>query len=1073
MESYIGEKYLLDEEDILLFKKLTDKYAMQNLNGIIKACHDRLKSILDDPNDLFQAQVYFKLKNIKIKENGQKEYNFRPIHTADLTDQICMVCLLHALLYKYKRDKKELSELALIMPHNFFGNLVSLKMEELYQPWPVAYKRYNETIEKKAKEYMDTLEYQSQICLDLVNFFPSINPCFIYEYACDRLASTFDTEEDKKTLNKILSKLLFMKISSTDFAPWKNDYYKGINNSKHETSYYTRGIAQGLPQAMFFGNLCMIEVAKTIESVFPGDSYYYVDDSVIFSKESINEESFKKRIGDVNNILSNRFDVKRDNHDLFIPEDCRTFIQRIQDKIQCHGGDEGKSFIVPLLNDEGKPYIWQFPIFTREVSIAGSLSDNLEEIDDIQSEKKLLVLIEALDKIIANLDGKDIKKSGQVKFLKRYRKYFEFRKMLLHFRNTENALDFYKEEFEDKFFIENKASIKKIKILAKNLDEGIFRAQYRYLVGQSGILDNKVQDIVSKLERFVLQQKGISANNPMTYYKKDLEGSIFFREQSHHTYDSLIKTATKYVSSKKGTIRTEKLKDLLENKAQILTNFNWLSKEQKKEQPCFYMVAGNSEEFWRKIFNAIVSLYFHCDVNDNLVFLKNSPKKITFCEFRILAYIRNKQFSVASFMQFLNDLETNKTCNQVNSIGADLSLLNVVEIFIHHVKNPIHIDNLLVTHAIVKGLWMNGSKFLYSYTLHNEEHAIELIRLSIRIIRKIDCLSLKQEDFYILFIACYLHDISMVIQPNIASFVKKKTETDVLATTWLIDLNKKDFSSNALSSTKEMMVEAFQVVYSYFESSVRSRHPQESASYMKSCAKTLFSYLESNLLQNVSEVAESHGWNASEIYGRKSRAKDNIISMKYMMILIRLADLLDMSKERVNYFLLKENLKNLPLTSCFHWISHYITDKVEITADYKYNDAAEFPIHEIVIVNIYLNINYNITALKKPHVSCKYWQGAFCHGKQQDKDSLGVDRNQYDRIKNSISENNCQECKLLCKWMHYKNEWLFPELVELEHYINQINSSLFHSSIEVNIIYGKDKRLDQDLFDKVIKYLGE
>lgn len=43
---------------------------------------------------------------------------------------------------------------------------------------------------------------------------------------------------------------------------------------------------------------------------------------------------------------------------------------------------------------------------------------------------------------------------------------------------------------------------------------------------------------------------------------------------------------------------------------------------------------------------------------------------------------------------------------------------------------------------------------------------------------------------------------------------------------------------------------------------------------------------------------------------------------------------MDVSNDRVNYHLLRQNLKNMSLTSKFHWISHLVTDKIELDTDY-------------------------------------------------------------------------------------------------------------------------------------------
>ena len=46
-----------------------------------------------------------------------------------------------------------------------------------------------------------------------------------------------------------------------------------------------------------------------------------------------------------------------------------------------------------------------------------------------------------------------------------------------------------------------------------------------------------------------------------------------------------------------------------------------------------------------------------------------------------------------------------------------------------------------------------------------------------------------------------------------------------------------------------------------------------------------------------------------------------------MIILIRLADLLDLASDRIDYFLLKQNRTQMSLESRYYWISHLITER--------------------------------------------------------------------------------------------------------------------------------------------------
>lgn len=1053
MESYVVEKYLLSNDDIILYKRLADKYDYTLMEEVIGKCRKRLEILLDKRENLFELHVYFKLKGYDA-DSGKVKY--RPIHTASLIDQICMVCLLNCIMFDDSSGKRSLSELSLLLPHNFYGNLPSIRMEEIFQPWPVNYKYYNEAVESKAKEYQETYEYKTQVCLDLQDFFPSISPEYIFNYIYSRLSSRYTTHHDLMTLKKILSKLLYFKISDEGFDKWEQLYYKKKLEGIEE--YFNRGIAQGLPQGMFFGNLAMIAISKIIADVFPGDAYYYVDDSVIFSKEIFTEGTFEAKVVEVNKKLKFYFDNFPCSVSPMVTLKVKKFTGGLEYIPQCHV--EGKSFFDMLVQD-GKPsYLWKFPFFTREVSISGSFSDNFEDIDDVQSENKLKALLEALEDYIQNFnkDTHDYRsKDSKLKFLKRYRKFFEYQLMIARFKNNECAFDEYSNEFSNDYTVAENNSIQ---CIFDKLDEGIFRAEYRFLIERFDTEDDKVSQIVRNLEQELAEKDLVDTKGALLYYRKDLKGCIYFKEIQDSPYKTLDKIFRKRSNQLESLKETEKiLTYLMSYDCSAVPNELTNLFEKVGMDNCFVFVSNNSDEFWRKIYNVLVSVLFKVDVDDKMVVVKKSAKRMKYFEFRLLSFLRNRRFTIKSYREFLQKLQAGKHATDINDIPVDLNLLHVISLFIRHVQVPSYVDNLVVTHAIVQGLWMNGSKFLYAYTLHNEEHAMELIRQCVRIIRTIDILSIKHEDFYTLFLACYLHDLSMVVQPNRANFVKNTTTTNLLATSCLEEIKLKENTEGlSLTSVKEIMVNAFQAVYSYFEDSVRKKHPVDSAIFIRNRMKEFFSYLDAPLMENVAKVAESHGWETNEVYGRKSFAEKELVSMKYMMILIRLADLLDMSKDRVNYFLLKENMKNLSLTSCFHWITHYITNKVEFTAEYKYEKEK---INELISVNIHLNINKQIPCSHKSK-KCKDWKSVI-------KDN----RIQNVTVNQAYSGAGCKSCRFICKWMHAKNEWLFSELHELEKYVKLVNVALFSSKIQVNLIMDSNNKLDSELFDKVLDFLEE
>ena len=109
MESYIFDKGLLDIEspvelfdesgvlieviaanDLELYYALADKHNVELIEKVISTCQQNLRWIFSSKENLFGAKVYFKLKNY---DDG--ELKFRPLHTARLTDLICMVSILN------------------------------------------------------------------------------------------------------------------------------------------------------------------------------------------------------------------------------------------------------------------------------------------------------------------------------------------------------------------------------------------------------------------------------------------------------------------------------------------------------------------------------------------------------------------------------------------------------------------------------------------------------------------------------------------------------------------------------------------------------------------------------------------------------------------------------------------------------------------------------------------------------------------------------------------------------------------------------------------------------------------
>lgn len=240
--------------------------------------------MIDNDNCFIEAEVYFRPKKLKDK----RRVSYRPLHTTDIISQIAIVAMLHLLVYEIADVERKLylSNVSRLLPGNFYGNRTSLNPEVLFKPWKQQYQAYTQNANEALKRYNASLEYKYEVSLDLENFFPTIDPMLVYRLIVEKLPVNMECS-DTELMKRILIKLLFCKLKTKLSDKMRKEYYKvkGQEELCHLDENFVRGIPQGLPQSYFFGNICMIPIADIFQKKFQGISYFYVDDSVIFTND--------------------------------------------------------------------------------------------------------------------------------------------------------------------------------------------------------------------------------------------------------------------------------------------------------------------------------------------------------------------------------------------------------------------------------------------------------------------------------------------------------------------------------------------------------------------------------------------------------------------------------------------------------------------------------------------------------------------------------------------------------------------------------------------------------------------
>lgn len=472
-------------------------------------------------------------------------------------------------------------------------------------------------------------------------------------------------------------------------------------------------------------------------------------------------------------------------------------------------------------------------------------------------------------------------------------------------------------------------------------------------------------------------------------------------------------------------------------------------------------IINNDDEFKKNIINVIVSSILNLhelnSMSESLLIKKRNNRLLTYTEFRLINYIRNENSTINDIKRFIEDIITNKEHDFYEKM--DYSLMEIIHIFRMYVKKPMYIDDLINTHRYVTKVWKNGSKNMYFYTLHNQEHSLELIRLSISIVKSIGFFKIKAIDYYILFLACYLHDISMVIQPHDKIFLSENSKSNSILTDWIQDIIKIDYCDN--STIKNVILSYYKRIEQFFENEVRSKHGDNSCDFIKKTSS--MNFIESSIKDIVANISASHLYDDTDIYSLKSKGKDDLINKKTIMILLRLADLLDMSKDRVSTEIMDINMEQMPTISRFHWISHSIINSCNIRSEYKFEENGETTntflrkdfFHENIFLDIKLNY-FNLNGLKDykkcEYASCVEFQAA--------------------NIKISFTKEQCTgKCNFICKWMCKKNEWLMKEFYALQRYINRNNGNNFNTNFYINLIYDEKRELKREYYDIIKDYI--
>ncbi|HDR8282989.1 TPA: RNA-directed DNA polymerase, partial [Bacillus cereus] len=468
--------------------------------------------------------------------------------------------------------------------------------------------------------------------------------------------------------------------------------------------------------------------------------------------------------------------------------------------------------------------------------------------------------------------------------------------------------------------------------------------------------------------------------------------------------------------------------------------------------------SGYSNKIWRESCIKLFEVLFKIDLKQGINIVDES-KTIKIWQYRILRKLFDNKFEIHDFVKFIIKVinyEENDAILSFEQFHLDKTLS-------HYIKDFNSLDNLFLISVFVEGSWKNGAKECNFYTLHNHEHARYLIKNIHEIFKKSDfSIYINSKEAFRLFAACYLHDVGMLSAPENKRLidVEKKDVKKLVFT--VDDIIKK---SNLIQKDKKVRTLKLPYIYDIHtevekvrEGIVRMEHPFISEKELVSDYPKLPLTVAER--RDIGIMSAAHGQLKSSVEKINEVLHDGShpIRLKLLSLLLRLADLSDVSKERVRKEILERNYKRMDDVSIFHWIKHLSVNDLEIKT------IRENSLVTPVIVQLSINHNF-LPSGKVEKARLQNRCGSNCKLKLKDDGLTGESLDGFhkegkkhviegDTHFKYFEENNCD---LTCAFVNESYNWFYAEIIYLNMYLRKNNINV---QFDLNIKLDKNANRD-------------
>ena len=447
---------------------------------------------------------------------------------------------------------------------------------------------------------------------------------------------------------------------------------------------------------------------------------------------------------------------------------------------------------------------------------------------------------------------------------------------------------------------------------------------------------------------------------------------------------------------------------------------------------------------WKKAFIELFSIIFNFDLENN-----SFVPFMSVWQYRIYRVLVSKNFSLKIFVELVLDVLNNRSEGVI-----DLEQLKLDHLIGHYIKDSNLHDNLIVVSQFVKDSWSNGSKDCHFFTIHNQDHARYLIYKIHEIVEKSAfCIFINKKEAFRLFAACYLHDIGMLAEPSkwrLNDCKKQDISNLLLDVSTILKIGIKGTKKTKLDLPLPFIYDIHSHVERMRESIVREEHPFVSEKELVTDYPRLPLTVAER--RDIGIISAAHGSSKSKVKHVPYVLHDgwHPIKLRLLSLLLRIADLCDVSKDRVRKEVLERNYNRMSETSIFHWIKHLSVDKLMITFDEPSSVGAPTYINLSIIHNYIPKGSLTKSKLLK---HC----GQSCKLKFVDDEIGPVIDCPLPEKDSDFKYFDKKNCNITCAFVNEAYRWFYAEVLHINSYFTD-----HRIDVRINLSIKLDKCVKPD-----------